>query len=1397
MFDRLRPSILNTAPRPASRGRRLVRTTARSAFTVACMVLIATASLLSEWSVVFAATPPNILSYQGRILNSNGVPVANASANMQFRLFDALAAGTCLWSNDSSTCVSDADIAVTLTDGLFSENLGDTGDGYAAIADTVFADNASVFLEVEIEGEVLSPRKRVTSAAYAMNANTLDGFDSADFASVTSVFLQNGNSFGATAVLGTNDSNDLQFETDGTTWETISTTGQRTLSADTNYTLSGGVNGLSFDGTTFSVDATNDRIGIGLAAPTARLHIENTAAENSFQVDDAAGDTTPFSIDQDGNVLVGTTAVSSGAGLVFDADIDGNDVYAEGSIAAKDRMFADTFHAGHFNVGVDETRYGAGLIESTGTQDITINPGGDDINILNNRITGTTAAIDFTNFDVGTSGDVTSVSITTGDLGVTGSSTLGTTSADNVTFAADINSDILPNTDDTFTLGDADQRWADLFLGPSTLHIGTNTTDEGTISYNTGSDILEFDTDSTTNADIAFFTDDLYIDKSTGFVGVGTDTPGAQFSIAGGVQQDPTGTLSITDTLVTASMDGPAAIATSGTYAYVTGFTADSLTIFDISDPTNIFEISSVTDATNLNFAGPVAVSGSYAYVGESLGTTITVVDISDPFTPTVVGTVNAAFSNIRATVVSGPFLYAVFSSNDALVVIDISNPTLPRIIGSLTDATQLDGASSAFVQGTYLYVTAESTDRLTIVDVSDPEAPSIVGSVADSTNLDRAKDVVVRGSIAYVGTLFTGMRLTTVDVSDPTTPVVLDSVSTGSSETATGAIDVFGRYAVTTGSQADRISLVDISDPNDLVLINQVSDSVNLDGAQDVTVVGNHAYVIGINANSINSIDLEGQIISSLESGSIFADTLSVRGAIRSSDSAYFGGGVTVGTNGLYSTGATTIAGPNGTIGLHIVQQTVDDQTTAISNQAFVIDVNEVASSDEVFMIRSDADGTPDTEFRFENDGDAFADGAFTGAGADVAEFFPTSDRGLVPGTVMCLDPDRPFSVIMCSPSARVAVGVISTNPAFIGNNIVGAEGDLRDDPNYALVGLLGQVPTRVSTSAGSITIGDALTPSVTALGVAQKAAAGDMIIGYALETLTEGTQSIPVLVRPSGVPLDPSSTTSASTVSGNLSSLNLNGDIYVQGNSILNVGRITGLSDAWSIDADGTLRTEGAYIATIESYQGDMVETAAVLSPEHKILISGNGTLENGIATVVFNDVYPGFSGIISAESRVEVVAMPMGPVSLYVEQKDRNGFTVRQIGGADSGIAFDWIATGIRKGYEGVGLPVEESAEEDVSEDTPADTDASDTEDASSADSETSEEPPEESPEEPLDETPEPVADESSVSDTSTPEENIDETSDTPADSSEDIVDSTDVTPEEVIEEPPVEEEAPAAE
>lgn len=110
--------------------------------------------------------PGRILSFQGRVTDTSGTPIT-AAINMEFRLYNDDTVGTQLW--DSTTCSIDPD-----QDGVFSTLLGDTCG--AEIDENVFSENSEIWLEVQVGSETLSPRQRIASVAYALNAETLQGF---------------------------------------------------------------------------------------------------------------------------------------------------------------------------------------------------------------------------------------------------------------------------------------------------------------------------------------------------------------------------------------------------------------------------------------------------------------------------------------------------------------------------------------------------------------------------------------------------------------------------------------------------------------------------------------------------------------------------------------------------------------------------------------------------------------------------------------------------------------------------------------------------------------------------------------------------------------------------------------------------------------------------------------------------------------------------------------------------------------------------------------------------------------------------------------------------------------------------------------------------------------------
>jgi hypothetical protein len=67
----------------------------------------------------------------------------------------------------------------------------------------------------------------------------------------------------------------------------------------------------------------------------------------------------------------------------------------------------------------------------------------------------------------------------TGSITADGDITIGDANTDNIVFNADINSNIIPNTDNTFTLGSSSKRWADIWV--DTIHSDAIATDNLTV----------------------------------------------------------------------------------------------------------------------------------------------------------------------------------------------------------------------------------------------------------------------------------------------------------------------------------------------------------------------------------------------------------------------------------------------------------------------------------------------------------------------------------------------------------------------------------------------------------------------------------------------------------------------------------------------------------------------------------------------------------------------------------------------------------------------------------------------------------------------------------------------------------------------------------------------------
>ena len=108
---------------------------------------------------------PETISFQGILKDNNGDLVADASYTMEFELYDAITTGTRVWGPESH--------AVSTKDGLYSVALG--GNGTAITNSTEF--KSGYFLQIKVNGEILSPRIALTVSPYAFIARSVQGTD--------------------------------------------------------------------------------------------------------------------------------------------------------------------------------------------------------------------------------------------------------------------------------------------------------------------------------------------------------------------------------------------------------------------------------------------------------------------------------------------------------------------------------------------------------------------------------------------------------------------------------------------------------------------------------------------------------------------------------------------------------------------------------------------------------------------------------------------------------------------------------------------------------------------------------------------------------------------------------------------------------------------------------------------------------------------------------------------------------------------------------------------------------------------------------------------------------------------------------------------------------------------
>lgn len=191
------------------------------------------------------------INFQGKVVNKTaGTNVTNGNYDFTFRLYDAAANGTLLWTENWT-----GGNQITVTDGIFRANLGSVTTFASAGVDF---NSDSLYLDISFNGETMGSRVRMTAVPYALNAEKVSGL---------TVTNNGGNTLNIAANKTFTVNNSVTFSgTDSTTFTLPTSTdtlvGLSVAQTLTNKTI--GSSGLVFSGASTDITTgTNESFTIG------------------------------------------------------------------------------------------------------------------------------------------------------------------------------------------------------------------------------------------------------------------------------------------------------------------------------------------------------------------------------------------------------------------------------------------------------------------------------------------------------------------------------------------------------------------------------------------------------------------------------------------------------------------------------------------------------------------------------------------------------------------------------------------------------------------------------------------------------------------------------------------------------------------------------------------------------------------------------------------------------------------------------------------------------------------------------------------------------------------------------------------------------------------------------
>ncbi|MFC1809640.1 hypothetical protein ACFL3D_05950, partial [Candidatus Omnitrophota bacterium] len=378
---------------------------------------------------------------------------------------------------------------------------------------------------------------------------------------------------------------------------------------------------LSMDGTTFVIDSSESRVGVGTATPDAKLDVEGNLSVNG-------------NVETTGDVIIGGDNIDSdGSPLALNADFastqpvfigttshtgiadEGGDLYVEEDVEIR----------GNLSIGGDTTI--AGVVFGDDHTQISDNlTAGEDIDLRGQLFDGVGPAIDIAD-DTSISGRLTVYGNDADDyftvetladvptIQTYGASSLEIAPSDDLVLdptGANVN----PGSDNTDSLGQDDNIWANVYTGAvqggngDVLTIASSAAGANAIDMNATAGGITLDTDGA--SDINMDGNTLYVDTSGDLVGVGSATPQAKLDIQGNLSV--AGNLSTDGAVIiggdTIDSDG-AALALNADFASTQPVFIGTTSHTGIADEGgDLYVEEDVEIGGNLSIAGDTTISG-------------------------------------------------------------------------------------------------------------------------------------------------------------------------------------------------------------------------------------------------------------------------------------------------------------------------------------------------------------------------------------------------------------------------------------------------------------------------------------------------------------------------------------------------------------------------------------------------------------------------------------------------------------------------------------------------------------------------------------------------------------------------------------------------------------------